>query len=62
MQISVSGAVFTSGGVMCDPFITESLLYNLSNYDHCVRAARVFAAVTKATKSLIQYYRTGGEL
>lgn len=47
---------------MCDPFITQSLLYNMSDYDHCVRVARVFTAVTKAANSLIQYYSSGSVL
>lgn len=61
MKISISGAVFTSKGVMCDPFVTESLVYNKHNYQNCVRVARTLAAVTKAAKSLVTYYRNKGK-
>jgi hypothetical protein len=49
--------VYTPEGVLCDPFVTASLLYNIHDYNHLVTAARIVGAVGKAAKNLVQYYQ-----
>jgi len=56
-EIAVSGAVLDEQGVLCDPFATASLLFNIYDYNHLVRAARILGAVTKALKNLEAYYK-----
>jgi hypothetical protein len=48
--------VLTKEGVLCDPFITESMLCNVYDYNHLVTAARIIGAVTKVAKKLVVYY------
>lgn len=38
LDIAVSGAVLNEQGVLCDPFATASLLFNVYDYNHLVRA------------------------
>lgn len=51
LDIAVNGAVLDEQGVLCDPFATTSLLFNVYDYDHLVHAARFLGAVTKQQRT-----------
>lgn len=49
--------MYTPEGVLCDPFVTASLLYNVHDYKQFVSAARIIGAVGKAANKLVEYYK-----